>query len=63
MEDNEKAIIGHLIRFPERVSEIFEGLEAGDFASPKLKRVFEAIQEHAERGFDVLLLSKCLGDQ
>lgn len=58
--DNEKTILGHLIRFPECVAEIMEGIEEADFSSPKHAAIFEAAREHLGEGFDLLILSNTL---
>jgi replicative DNA helicase len=60
MLEYEKAIIGHLVRFPETNLEVSEGLEAEDFSSPKLGAIFRAVQENSTRRYDALLLSKIL---
>jgi replicative DNA helicase len=59
MNDSERTIIGHLIRFPESAFEIAEGLLPEDFSSPKLGAIFRAAQDHSEK-YDTLLLSNTL---
>ena len=58
--ENEKTIIGHIIRFPERASEIMEGLEPGDFSSPKHAAIFGDVRDNLGEGFDILTLSNTL---
>ncbi len=60
MSENEKSLLGHLIRFPERAAELVEGIEGDDFSSPKHKAIFEAIVDHMGEGFDCLVLSNAL---
>jgi hypothetical protein len=59
-KEGEQIIIGHLIRFPEMVFEITEGIEAEDFSSPKLAAIFRAVQEHSAKRYDAILLSNTL---
>ena len=60
MSENEKSLLGHLIRFPERAAELVEGIDGNDFESPKHKAIFEAIVDHLGEGFDYLVLSNAL---
>ena len=59
-EEREKTILGHLIRFPEIVFEITEGIVPEDFSSPKLAAIFRAVQEHSAKRYDAILLSNTL---
>jgi len=63
MSEEEKTILGHLIRFPERAAELVEGIEGSDFESAKHKAIFEAIVDHMGEGFDNLTLSNALKGQ
>ena len=58
--ENEKTILGHLIRYPKRAVEIMEGLEPEDFSSPKLAAIFRAVQDHSSIKYDPILLSNTL---
>ena len=61
--DDEQTLLGHMIRFPERAAELVEGIEGGDFESPKHKAIFEAVIDHMGEGFDYLVLSNALKAQ
>lgn len=60
MEENEKTIIGHLIRFPEAAFEVTEGLFPEDFSSQRMGAIFRACLEHSAKGYDALLISSTL---
>lgn len=45
IEENEKILIGHLLRFPEDAFEISEGISPENFSSQKLGAIFRAAQE------------------
>jgi len=57
---DEETVLGHMLRFTERVPEIIEGLHGNEFFSQRNRAVFEEIEARAGEGFDVLVLSKAL---
>jgi len=59
VNEAEKTVIGHLLRFPDRSLEITEGLSYEDFSSQKLGAIFRACLDHP-KGYDVLLISSTL---
>lgn len=60
MGDDEKTVLGYLIKHPEYAFEILEGLVDDDFSSPKHKAIFRSIRNHIDEGFDLLILSNAL---
>jgi len=59
MNEFEKALIAHLLRFPEMAFEIQEGLSPEDFSSQRMGAIFRAVQESGNE-YDVLKISKAL---
>ena len=58
--ENEKTILGHLIRFPEQAWEIMDGLEPEDFSSSKYAAIFRVATDFLGEGFDLVKLSNTL---
>jgi len=62
IDNSEKAILAHCLRFPENMAIVLDGFKSEDFLSPKHRALFQAIREHPLTigRIDKLLLSNNL---